>query len=100
MRRYAQPAICSGRRYEHRADAGIIDAGAFVMRAARAFTILELLVVLAIVALVWMVIALGRSDERDREAFMAECLQHRPQYECTAMWRAGERSTTFMFIPR
>ena len=28
---------------------------------------------------------------RQHAAFMDECVQHRPRYECTALWRAGDR---------
>lgn len=34
-----------------------------------------------------------------RRAFMAECLQDHKQYECTAMWRAGESQVVPVFIP-
>ena len=31
-------------------------------------------------------------EAKAHERFMNECLQHRPQYECTAIWRAGNRN--------
>ena len=42
-----------------------------------------------------LVLALiGESAERD--AFMAECLEDRKEYECTAMWRSSRPQTTFI----
>lgn len=39
-------------------------------------------------------------DTAERQAaFMDDCLQHRPQYECTAMWRAGENHTSVVPVP-
>ncbi len=29
-------------------------------------------------------------DAIERAAFMTECVKERKEYECTAMWRAGE----------
>lgn len=37
---------------------------------------------------------------KEKESFMAECLEDgKKQYECTAMWRAGKRSTASMPMP-
>lgn len=38
-------------------------------------------------------------DGRARTAFMAECRQHRQNFECVAMWRAGQTSTVVMPMP-
>lgn len=40
--------------------------------------------------LVGFIIAVAKVDTANRLEFMAECEQHRPKYECTALWRAGE----------
>ncbi len=33
---------------------------------------------------------------RQHAAFMDECVQHRPRYERTALWRAGDRNPTII----
>ncbi len=43
-----------------------------------------------------MAVAGGNAE---REKFMRGCLADRKEYECTAMWRAGESHTTVMPIP-
>lgn len=48
------------------------------------------IVILAVLALLGFGIYwIDRESAEEREAFMAECTQHRPKYECVAMWRAG-----------
>jgi len=39
--------------------------------------------------LVLLIIGAAWAEESARQDFMAECLEHRLQYECTAMWRQG-----------
>lgn len=38
----------------------------------------------------------SKADAEARQAFMSECTQHRERYECVAMWRAGEKSNTYI----
>ena len=40
-----------------------------------------------------------QSDDAENKKFMAGCLTEHKEYECTAMWRAGESHTTVMPIP-
>lgn len=47
---------------------------------------LYLVMTVAVAALVLGII--GNASARNR--FMAECLKDRKEYECTAMWRAGD----------
>ncbi len=46
--------------------------------------------------------AMVYQETKARDEFMKECLQERPQYECTAMWRSGRKNTTVVpvIIPR
>lgn len=38
--------------------------------------------------------------ERARAAFMSDCQAHgRAEYECTALWRAGEKHTEVVSVP-
>lgn len=40
------------------------------------------------------------AENESESAFMAECLaDNKKQYECTAMWRAGENNTAVMPMP-
>ena len=48
-------------------------------------------IVLAIVAIV--------DDGKHHDKFMAQCMQDHKQYECDALWRAGEDHTTVMPMP-
>lgn len=64
--------------------------------------ILEGLIVFALLAAfitaAWFV-ASASNDER--EAFMVECRKERKEYECKAMWRAGNSGTVVvpMVVP-
>jgi hypothetical protein len=52
----------------------------------------------ALVALVALVLVLGHSSCKYKQAFMAECLADgKKNYECVAMWRAG--STSYVYMP-
>lgn len=31
-------------------------------------------------------------DSNEKAEFMDECKEYRPKFECTAMWRSGEKS--------
>lgn len=38
-------------------------------------------------------VAMGVENGRAQAVhFMEECVQHRPRYECTVLWRAGDRA--------
>lgn len=58
--------------------------------------IISLLVVLVVIMMLS-----GKQMAEDKAAFMAECIQHRENYECVAMWRAGKShaSVVPVFIP-
>lgn len=50
----------------------------------------------SLIALVTAVLVLAiYADDRQREEWMAECIQHEPKYKCVAMWRAGNSSGDF-----
>ena len=54
-------------------------------------------VIVALIAL--LVVAMfmaAKTNAEARKAFMAECTQHRENYECIAMWRAGEKNNTYI----
>lgn len=55
------------------------------------------LVALGIVSLIaaggFLIAAVERDEAKERAAFMAECVQYRKQYECTALWRDGQPKT-------
>lgn len=46
--------------------------------------------VVAIVLLLVLAVAGGVEKEKTRERFMEQCVKDRKEYECIAMWRAGE----------
>ena len=52
--------------------------------------------ILGLVAFVWWVV---QRDRANYDTFMQGCLKDHKQYECMAMWRAGERSPYPIFIP-
>lgn len=54
--------------------------------------------ILSVVLLTWLFYYMIASTSEAGAAFMKECLTERKQYECTAMWRAGDSSTTVMPI--
>lgn len=45
------------------------------------------------------VVVACNADEEHRKKFMADCMQDHKQYECDALWRAGEDHTTVMPVP-
>ena len=58
------------------------------------------LIVFALLALLVGVPIMLASERKAKESFMAECLDDgKKQYECTAMWRAGESNTAAMPMP-
>jgi hypothetical protein len=74
---------------------GPAKAAAWVIRRHVSSHWLGYLILTAFVALIWFVLAgLMAADEREareKAEFMVECQEAQPKYECTAMWRAGER---------
>lgn len=53
----------------------------------------------AVIILVIAMIAFSVIDgNKEREAFMRECLKDHKEYECTAMWRAGDSNVVPMPI--
>jgi hypothetical protein len=55
-----------------------------------------LLVILFIIWLVWLMIS---SEYEAKQAFMAECMEEKKKYECTAMWRSGDKNTVVVPMP-
>lgn len=60
-------------------------------------------IVLVILALlIFMVYVMKESHketEKQKAAFMAECLEYQKQYECVAMWRSGESNDNTTVVP-
>lgn len=50
-------------------------------------------------AICYLFIASVKEAERKKLAFMEECRQDHKQYECTALWRKGEDTSTVIPIP-
>lgn len=46
-----------------------------------------------VVAILTGILHLGKIDAAKRERFIAQCTQDHKEYECVAMWRAGESHT-------
>jgi len=40
-----------------------------------------------------------RDSASERDQFMTQCLSEKKEYECVALWRAGERNTVVMPMP-
>ena len=59
--------------------------------------------ILAIVALVgfsiWGTVIVAEAETERKNVFMTECKLDHKEYECTAMWRAGENHTTVVPMP-
>ena len=48
----------------------------------------------------WLVIYVVKVATASHERFMDQCMQDHKEYECTAMWRAGDSAPpTVVFIP-
>lgn len=62
----------------------------------------EIAIVTAIIATIvvfgYGFVGAAREREKARKAFMAECVKDHKEYECTAMWRAGEPKTVVVPI--
>lgn len=59
----------------------------------------EMLVVVCILTIVFG-IGIGIHVEiQQKRAFMQQCMEDHKEYECTAMWRAGETKTTTVPVP-
>lgn len=48
------------------------------------------MITIIIAAMLGICFGLAYSLVKDKEEFMKDCLKERKQYECTAMWRAGD----------
>lgn len=63
---------------------------------------MEIVIVTAIVLIVvlfgWGAVYEAQEKEKARKAFMFECTKDHKEYECTAMWRAGEPKTVIVPI--
>lgn len=59
-------------------------------------------VCIAFAALLFISVGMATRDEERRSAFMTECLMEHKQYECTALWRGGQRNVVAMpvMVPR
>lgn len=59
------------------------------------------LLALAIAGGLWLMWWAIQEEAVYKQEFMDECLQDKKQYECTAMWRAGEKdnNTIIMYRP-
>lgn len=43
-----------------------------------------------------LLLLIGYAEYHEQSRFMDACLQDHKEYECTAMWRAGESHTVFI----
>lgn len=55
--------------------------------------------VAAIVVMGALFMAAEKSKSEAKQKFMDECLKERKQYECTAMWRAGQSQSGSTYVP-
>jgi cbb3-type cytochrome oxidase subunit 3 len=51
------------------------------------------------VALGYLLYQDGKKSAAAKQAFMQECRQDKKQYECDAMWRAGNSNNSYVPIP-
>lgn len=51
--------------------------------------------VLLILSLIVVAVTL---ESNEKAEFMLECEQDRPKYECTAMWRSGDKPTPVIIV--
>lgn len=62
----------------------------------RIFGVGTAILVAVLVGLAWLAV----SHENAREdRFMTQCVHDHKEYECTAMWRAGDRSIDIVPVP-
>lgn len=52
------------------------------------------LLLFVVVLMLGLIFGLGLSLKDRRDAFMEQCQEDHKEYECTAMWRAGSRSSS------
>jgi len=60
------------------------------------FPIFLIIIVCALLALGAMAVV---ENGKHQEVFMKQCMEDHKQYECDALWRAGEDHTTVMPMP-
>lgn len=64
-----------------------------------AFTVIEVLIVIAIVGIL---LAFWKHSEYEAQAekdFMSQCRQDHREYECQAMWRSGKPKQQIIMVP-
>lgn len=49
--------------------------------------------------LLGLIFLVGHSENKAKDAFMTDCLKDHKQYECTAMWRAGDSKSSTVVVP-
>ena len=67
----------------------VADAFDFVLDQAGCFVFLVIGV-----AFLWFAVWVWRDEEKTFQQWNAECLKDHKQYECTALWRGGNRSVS------
>lgn len=65
-------------------------------RKAEIFIVTAILTI--VIGMLYGTVAAHRQHEKERKAFMFECTKDHKEYECTAMWRAGEPKTVVVPI--
>ena len=54
----------------------------------------------ALLGFIWLMIYVAKVASASHARFMDQCMQDHKEYECTAMWRAGDSGQpTVVFIP-
>jgi hypothetical protein len=61
--------------------------------------LLEQLIVLLMFFLGFLFIFLFIESNKEIDVFMKECLRDHKQYECTALWRSGNKPVAFAPTP-
>jgi len=60
--------------------------------------VFELGMIIGITVLFLMVVVALVLESNEKAEFMRECEQERPKYECTAMWRSGDKPTPVIIV--
>lgn len=55
--------------------------------------------VVMILGFLALIFVIAKDTGEREDAFMSECTKDHKQYECTAMWRAGERHDSTVVVP-